>query len=235
MAFYNSDLQLLRDVSCRDFSIIRCNSKFVFGLWDADYKNEILDDDYYDDDDDSDDDDDDSDDDDDDSDVQDAKYSSRSIQVYHLDTLNQAFSLCVPKKYTMHRIMVDEHHMVAMSHLKYSELDSRQWFMSIFDLATCNESGGGYGQNRDVRFFPTERHIELTIEPLLLSSVFLLNDWLVVPLKNANELVWFDERGKRSETSTKLNNINSNVRAIYLSGLSLLFAVEKDKLLLKQL
>ena len=119
-----------------------------------------------------------------------------------------------------------------MSRLEDSEPESCQWFMSIFALATFNVSGGG-GEN-NVRFFLIERHIELTlVEPLLLSSVFLFEEWLVVPLKDANQLVWFDKSGKRSETSTKLNNI-SNLLAIYSSDSSLLFAVEKDKLLLKQ-
>ena len=45
LAFYDSDLQLLRNVRCKEVSIIRCNSKFVFGLWDLYYKSEIFDDD----------------------------------------------------------------------------------------------------------------------------------------------------------------------------------------------
>ena len=78
---------------------------------------------------------------------------------------------------------------------------------------------------KTVRFLPVGSHIELTlVEPLLLSSVFLFDEWLVVPLKDANEIVWFDKKGKRSETSTKLNN-SSNVLAVYSSDSSPLFAV----------
>ena len=93
---------------------------------------------------------------------------------------------------------------------------TRHWSISIFDLATYNESSGD-GGNNNTSFYLVEKHIELTTEPLLLSSLFLFHGWLVVPLKNANELVWFDKSGARRETSTKLNNISS-VRAIYSSA-----------------
>ena len=113
-----------------------------------------------------------------------------------MDTLGEAFDLRALKKYTM----------------------------TIFDLAIWNESGW-VSDTKDakgrkmVRYFTVERHIELTlVEPFLVSSVFLFDEWVVVPLKDANELIWFDKRGRRRETSTMLNNI-SNVRAIYSAAL----------------
>ena len=125
--------------------------------------------------------------------------------------------------------MADEHHVVAMSRLEDSDLESRQLFMSIFDLATCNESGG---DGKTARFFLFERQIDLTIKPLLLSNVFLRPVFLV-PLNG--ELVWFDKKeGKRSETSTVLDTCNLD--AIYSSDSSLVFALlDRSKFLLKQL
>ena len=35
LSVYNSSLQCVRSVECKDFSNICCNSKFVFGLWDT--------------------------------------------------------------------------------------------------------------------------------------------------------------------------------------------------------
>ena len=72
------------------------------------------------------------------------RYPRRSIQAYHLETLSEAFGLEVPAKYSIKRIMADEHHVWAMGHMKDSETPSRPWFMSVFDLtnATCNESSG---------------------------------------------------------------------------------------------
>ena len=226
LSVFDSVLKRLRSVRLYKFySQICCNSKFVFALWDTDV---ILEPDF-----DFDDDDDDynqhnnqdnnhdssddynDDDDNDDSFEQKEQYSTKRIQVLHLDTLREAFSLRLPKKYKIKRVIADEHHVVAMSRLDREPV-TRHWSISIFDLATYNESSGD-GGNNNTSFYLVEKHIELTTEPLLLSSVFLFHGWLVVPLKNANELVWFDKSGARRETSTKLNNISS-VRAIYSSA-----------------
>ena len=231
---YDSALICLRKVGCKEFSNICCNSKFVFGLWDTDDGKDYFyyerDSDDYDDDgddendaaaDDDDDQDDQDDQDGDGSDVQKEEYSSHRIQVYHLDTLSKAFRLRLPKEYTIERrIMADEHHLVAIS-------ESCEWLMSIFDLRAISKKKG----NKSALFFRAEKHIELSIEPLLLSSVFLFDGWMVVPLKNRNELVWFDKNGKRSETRTSLNNI-SKLTVIYSSNSSLLFAPGNYKLLL---
>ena len=151
----------------------------------------------------------------------------------HLDTLKEAFGLRVPIKYTIERIMADEHHVVAMSLLE-SKVSSH-WFMSTFDLATCNESGGGGNNNRDGKtvrkFFLAERHVCLAFESLYLDSVFLLDGWMVVLLND--KLFWFDKNGKQSETTTKLDA--SKVKSIYSSGSSLLFTQIGGKLLLKRL
>ena len=200
LSVYDSDLKCLRNVGCRDFSSFCCNSQFVFGLWNT--GDSCLADS-------------------DDDDKQEEEYSSHRIQARHLDTLSKAFSLRVPKKYTIERIMADERHVVAMSFLKDSKLSS-EWFMSIFDLATYSESD----------FFLAERHVGLAIESYSLPRVFLFDGWLVVPRENQNELVWFDKRGARSETSTKwdsddLNNICS-------SGSSLFFIQRDGNLLLKR-
>ena len=203
---YNSRLKFLRGVDCKNLSAICCNSKFVFGLWD-----------------------DDDDEDSDDSEEQDGQYSCRRIQVHHLDTLDKAFCLRVPAEYRIERIMADERHMVAISRPS-DELEPRQWFMNIFDLKAIAKNNENLTAHR--KFFLVERHIELAIESMLLSNVFLLNGWLAVPGEN-REIVWFDKSGKRSETSTKLNNI-SDMPTIYPSGSSLLFALEEDKLLLKR-
>ena len=159
---------------------------------------------------------------------EDEQCSSLRVQACHLDTLKEAFSLRVPSKTTIERIMVDEHHVVAMSRPEESEQESHQWFMSIFDLqASANTNG-----NKTVRkFHLVERHIELSLEPILLSSFFAYNEWLVVPCKN-RELLWFDKKDTRNETSTKLDNI-SDMTAIYSSGSSLLFTVGKKQALVK--
>ena len=204
LSAYNSNVEILREADCsKYFSRICCNSEFVFGLW------QWCDDD-------------------DDDDEKEEQYSR--IQVCHLDTLKEAFGLRVPSKYTIERIMTDEHHVVALSRLDNSDLESCQLFMSIFDLPTCNESGD---DGKTARFFLFERHIDLTIKPLSLSNVFLLDSWLVVPLNG--ELVWFDKKeGKRSETSTVLDTCNLD--AIYSSGSSLVFALlDRSKFLLKLL
>ena len=208
---YDSSLTRLRDTRCRSFSNICCNSKFVFGLWDTKnhYNCNYV-----------------SDSDDDDDNLEEEhveQYSSLRIQVHHLDTLSEAFELRVSAKYTMKRIMADEHHLVAMSQLDHS---SRQWFMSIFDLQASDEK-------QLQTFSLVERHIDLMLaEPLLVFSVFLLDGWLVVPRKN--ELVWFDKKeGKRSETSTRLSNI-SEVLLTFLSVSSLLFVLDRYQILLKR-
>ena len=132
------------------------------------------------------------------------------MTVHHLHTLKKAFVLGVSIKHTVERIMADESHLVAMSCVS-REAENRRWFMRIFDLATSNERGGH-------KLMPAQSRIELTIEPMLVSSVFLFDGWMVVPLEKANELVWFDKSGRRRETRTKLDNI-SNVLAIYSSVL----------------
>ena len=192
LSVYDSALQLLRSVCyCRSFEQICCNSKFVFGLWQDkggfDYNK-----------------------------GKEEQYSSRMILLCQLDTLKEAFGLLVPAEYRIERIMVDECHVVALSRLEDSKPESDRWDMSIFDLATFNESGDHQGARglSTVRFLPVKRHIVLMIEPMLLSSVFLFDGWMAVPLENANELVWFNKSGRRRETSTELDNI-SNVRAIY--------------------
>ena len=220
LSVYNSHLSCLRSVDCRNFTNICSNSEFVFGLWDA--KDEHSDeyesvfsglhaeDDY--------------------TDYADDQVgcSSQRIHACHFDTLRTAFCLLVPAKYTIDRIVADEQHVVAMSRLR--EPHSRQSFMSIFDLATWNESAVLRGR-KVLRFFLIESHIELTIERRLMSRAFLFDGWLVVPLKD--ELVWFDKSGKRSETSTKLDNVR-NVRAFCASGSNLLFAVRNNQLFLKR-
>ena len=121
--------------------------------------------------------------------------------------------------------MADEQHVVAMSRVEGSK-----WFMSIFDLhdATSGKEQG-VKKTKKARFFLVERHIELAVKSLWL-PVFLLDGWLVVPHKK--ELVWFDKKGKRSETNTKVDA--SNVQDIYSSGSSFLFVLRNKKLLLKQ-
>ena len=197
---YNSALHCLRRVRCKNFSHICCNSKFLFGLWDstsyAKGSSEY--------------------------DEQQDKYSTKMIQVHHLDTLSEAFGLHVPEKYTIERIVADKHHVVAISRLADP---SRQWSMSIFNVATFNESDGDKSDSRGgktARFFVAERHIELSIKSLVLSSVFPFNGWLVVHREKEKELVWFNKNGKRSETRTRLDSI-SNLRAIYSTVSSLLF------------
>ena len=234
LSVFNSSLHCLRTVDCKNFWNICCNSKFVFGLWDTD--NEDYYDDYdYDDDDDEDDDDDfnvDSDDSDEqeEEEEEEEEYSSHRIQVRHLDTLSKAFELCVPELYTIERIMADEHHVVAMTQLDKS---SRQWFMTIFNLATCNKSD--YRSARrggKTKFFLAEKHVRLAFESLFLPSVFLFNGWLVVPRENEKQLIWFDKNGTRSERSTKWDT--KKLKEIHSSGSSLLLLNQHDgKLWLK--
>ena len=159
---------------------------------------------------------------------------TRMIQAYHLDTLSEAFPLRVPAKYRIERILADERHVVAMICLSSEPLlqESRHWFMSIFDLQAIGNESGDVKTERSLPLLEVWS-IDLTIDSVFLHSAFLFDDWIVVSIKNRNELVWFDKSGRRSETSTKLSNINGNMRDIHSSGSSLLFAVDKDKLLLK--
>ena len=206
---FNSSVECLRDTRSWSFKSICCNSKFVFGLWDT---SDAYNEDYqsYD-----------SDDDDDSGEREEEEHSSRRIQAHHLDTLNEAFELRMPARFTMKRIMSDEHRVVAMSRLGDEPDESCQWFVSIFDLQARAKKGDKAERRK---FFLVERHIDLMLtQPLLMLSVFVLDRWLVVPRQN--ELVWFDKKeGKRSETITVLNNTNE-LRATFLSGSSLLFVV----------
>ena len=235
---YDSSLTCLRPVKCRNYSTICSNSEFVFGLWYAndenndDYESELGD----------------YDDDNEDSDEQEEQYANRRIQVHHLDTLRTKFCLLVPKKYTIERIMADDDHVVAISRL---DSMSRRWFMSIFELQSSAEKK----LNKTARkfFLVDESHIDLKIETPFLFSTFLHNGWLVVALeddlvdlrekrefvwfdisgRDNQELVWFDKSGKRSETNTRLKNTRS-VLEIFPSGSSLLFVINRCKLLLKR-
>ena len=171
LSVYNSNLTCLRDVVCKSFSNICCNSEFVFGLWNSD----------------DDDDDNDNDNDNDDNEL-DKRYSRQRIRVHHLDTLSEAFDLRVPNKYTVERILADEHHLVAVCSVGDKE---DQWYMSVFDLATCSQIDGG----DERRFSLPEENIDLEMERLLLDEVFLLDGWLVVPTDQ--QFAWFD--GKPGE------------------------------------
>ena len=159
------------------------------------------------------------------------KHSQERIQVCHLDSLKEAFGLRVPKKYTMERIMADEHRVVAMSRvgsesLRQTSTTPRRWFMSIFDLSGKDSCGGKTAARR---FFRAERHIDLTMQSQLPPEMSLIDGWLILALKN--ELVWFDKKGKRSETSTQLDT--SNVRAVFSSGSSIVFEMRGNKLVLQ--
>ena len=154
------------------------------------------------------------------------KSTQERIQVCHLDTLKEAFGLRVPGKYTMERIMSDERHVVAMSRLS-EDPESPKWLMSIFDLSGKDSCGGKTAR----RFFLAERHIDLTMQSLFPPKMSLLDGWLILPLKN--ELVWFDKEGKRSETSTQLDN--SNVRSVYSSGCSIVLEMRDNKLVLQRM
>ena len=146
-----------------------------------------------------------------------------------METLNKAFVLCVKENYTMRRIMADEHHVVAMSFLKKSEPHS-PWFMSIFNLATCNESSSG-GGNTAPKYFLPERLIHLSFRSVFMYETFLFDGWMVVPLEDEKKLVWFDKNGARSETITKWDS--KCLPEIYSSGSSLLFTQPDSKILLK--
>ena len=220
LSVYDSDLKCLRHMGCLNFSAICCNSKYLFGLWDWHDRHDY----YY-------------------SDSEDEgaaskeKYSRQRIQVIHLDTLYPAaFAPRLPKKYTIERILADEHHVVAMSRVA-CEPSRHQWFMTLFDLATCaqtaNNSGAakrGSGET-ECKFFLAEKQIALDIKSMPLSSVFLFEGWLVFPLKSKNSFVWYDKNGKRSETNTEWDS--NNLKRIYSFGSDLLFAQYDGKLLLK--
>ena len=82
-----------------------------------------------------------------------------------MSTLSKAFQLGAPDEYSIEQTLADERHVVAMSQLN-SERDSLHWFMSIFNLATCNESG-----ETASTFFLAEKTIDLAI----VESVSLAN------------------------------------------------------------
>ena len=248
LCVYNSSLQRLFNVSCKRFSAICGNSKFVFGLWDKedasdsddddnnpdnDDGNYEHDDDEYDDDEDDEDDAEDDDDDDEDKDddvLKELEYSNQRIQAHHLDTLSKAFVLCVPDNYFIVWIMADEHHLVAMSQM-YSE-GPRQPYMSVFDLqAICRQigdDGGGKKTRRNI--FLAERHVRLDIELMQLSYTFLIDGWLVVP--SDKKIFWFDKMGQQSEVSTEWDS--KKWRAIFSYGSSLILILRDGTFLLKQ-
>ena len=211
----DSSLTCLRTARCRSFKSVCCNSKFDFGLWDD--NNEDVDD-YND-----------------DSDEQLEHYSSLRIQVHHLDTLSEAFELRVPAKYTIVRMLSDEHRVVAMSRLSSDpcpDSESGYWFMSIFDLATCNESSGG--DNTNASFFLVERHIDLMMpDPTLAFCAFLFDSWLVVLPANGKELVWFDKNGNKSETSTEFDIDYTNLKSVYSFSSSIEFEMRDYNLMLQ--
>ena len=170
LSVYNSSLHRLRSVDCKKFSNICSNSKFIFGLWDSFDSF------------DSDEDDDDDNNDNDSDEQQEEEYSYQLIQARHSDTLRKAFVLCVPEKYTMHRIMADEHHVVVMSRVD-SVPGSCHWFMSVFNLqAIYAESDVRDKAGKKTRkIFLAERHVRLDIEPIRLHCASLFGSipiWL---------------------------------------------------------
>ena len=209
LSVYDSDLNCLRNVRCKDFTNIYCNCKFVFGLWED--ERELV------------------------SNPDDEQYSSRRIQVCHVDTLTEVFSLRVPKKYMMERIMADEHRAVVISRLKDSE-PSSQWFMSNFYLQTLGKEIGGERDSKNARgekaehFFLIERKIDLNLDWVRLQDIFMLDGWLAVPRNE--EIIWFDKEGNRSETSTDLDT--NELRGIYSSNSNLLFVLNNDKVFVKR-
>ena len=216
MSVFNSSLHCLRTVECKSFSNICCNSKFVFGLWDTHYSFDS----------------DDEDDHDNDANHNDEMYeqgeepSSQRIQVFHLDTLSKAFQLRGPDEYTIEQIVADEHHVVAMSQHNI-ERGSHYWYMSIFNLATCNESGETAART----FFLAEKTIDLAFESFSLPRVFLFDGWLVLPLEDKGELVWLDKGGKRSEKITKWDS--NRFEDIFPFGSGFLFTQQDSKILWK--
>ena len=218
LSVYNSSLHCLRTVDCKNFSNICCNSKFVFGIWNTHDSIDSDEDDH-----------------DNYNDERDEQEEYDRIQVRHLDTLSKAFQLRPSDEYWIERILADEHHVVAMSQLN-SERGSPYWYMNIFNLATCNESdnnGARRGGDKTARtkFFLAEKTIDLDIESQSLPRVFLFDGWLVFPLMDEEELVWFDKEGKRSETSTELDS--HNFKEIFSFDSGLIFSQHDSKILLK--
>ena len=207
LSVYNSSLENVGGHNCKNYSNICGNSKFVFGLWAMDH-----------------------DDDDDGDNNEQAKPSSKRqrIQVHDVDTLGETFSLRVSKKYRIHRIVADEHHMVAMWRLEGDPFGMfTHWFTSVFDLAICNEIGSG---GKKACFSLPERQIDLPPIWLSIADVFLLEGWLVV--RGLTELAWLDKEGNRSETSTEL--VTHKLRKMYASRSVLLLDVRHDMLLIKR-
>ena len=225
LSVYDSDLHCLRTVRCKMFATFSCNSKFVFGMWNTNDSNETDSDDDDDDNHNDNNNDDNHNDNDNDDGEQEEEYSTEVIQVLNVDTLNKAFDLHVPKKYTIEQIFADEHRLVVKSQLN-SERDPLNWHMIVFDLAICNESGGP----KETRtFFLAEKTIDLKIDSIY-EHIFLFDGWLVIPHKH--ELVWFDKNGTRSETKTEWDS--ENLRDIYSSGSTFILSKHDGKLLLKR-
>ena len=236
LCVYNSSMHRLRNVACKRYSAICCNSKFVFCLFDktshselsnsyepggSDYENVYI-----------------SHDEDDDveyeqEEEEEEECSTQRIQARHLDTLSKAsFIFYVrEKKYSIKQIVTDEHHVVALSCLDREPFN--QWYMSIFDLqATRDEKIDGANSTaaRRRKVYLAERFVRLDIESVWLSSVFLLDGWLLFHLNN--ELVWIDKEGARSETRTEWDSKKLN--GIFASGSSLILTQRNGKLLLKR-
>ena len=209
LSFYDSELHCLRTAHCKVFSDICCNSKFIFGRLCAYDSNET-----------------DSDDDAKEDNEQDADNSTERIQVLHLDTLGKAFELRVPTKYPIEQIMADELHVVAKTIL-YNK-SSCHCLMSIFDLATCSESGGGGRDTGGPTYFLAEKTIDIDYSNK--HRVVLFDGWLVFP--HEHELIWLDKNGARSETRTEWDS--GNVRDMYSFGSSIIFEQRDGKLLLKR-
>ena len=156
------------------------------------------------------------------------------IRVLHLDTLSEAFVLRMPAKYTIERILADEHHVVALCPVGD---EARQWYMCLIDLATCNQIEGdtsntSVGGVQTARVSLAEFPIDVEISWQWLDQVFLLGGWLVVP--SDQEITWFDQVATRSETRTNWDN-NTQLRAIYASRSVVLFKFGAGSLLMKRL
>ena len=205
LSVYNTNVNCLRSAPCKNFSTICSNSKFVFGLWETKNERPADSDDIH----------------------EQEPHSRQTIQVHDLNTLSEAFALGVHEKYRIKRIMVDEHHLVAMSQLLES---SDEWLMSIFDFQDKSEVKENANDNM-AHFFLHEKHVHFGKLNMSL-PVFLHCEWLIVPDENESKLVWFDKKGTRSETSTYTDL--DHVRDIYSSGASLFFVLENKRLLLKQ-
>ena len=217
LSVFNSSLHRLRTVECKKFSNICCNSKFVFGLiGDVHDSFDSEEDDYdeyfpyeyycrmaelY---------------------EQGVEPSSQRIPVLHLDTLSKAFQLRGQNEYSIEQIVADEHHVVALSQHDSERGYLLIWYISIFNLATCNETR---------TFFLAEKTIYFTIESLSLPRVFLFDGWLVFPLTDEGQIVWFDKEGKRSKRITKWDS--NRFKDIFTFGSGFLFTQHDSKILLK--